>query len=110
MLKRTLARFDRLDGDNDGRVTEDEREAASAARRSQGGPGGGDGGGRGFGGGFGRADADADGVITRAEVEAQTRDRFARLDADKDGTVTPDEMQAAFAAFRERGQGGGDGN
>lgn len=54
-------------------------------------------GGRGLAG----ADADGDGIVTRAEVTAQGEARFARLDADKNGTVTPEEMQA--------GMGGGGG-
>jgi hypothetical protein len=119
MLERTFARFDRVDANGDGKITEDEIDAARPARR--GGPAavdaaaGGDrgrrGGRRGFGGGFGRADADGDGVITRAEVEAQTRTRFERQDTNGDGVVSADEVRARFAGRRDRGNGpdGGEG-
>jgi hypothetical protein len=113
MLQRTLARFDRADADHDGKLTQAERdqqrEQARARREAagegspDGGPGGGDRSGFRGGGGFARADADGDGVVTRAEVETQTRDRFERLDADGDGTVTRDELVAGFG-----GRGGGD--
>ena len=110
MLQRAVANFDRLDGDGDGRVTTEERAAARAEGPGPG-PGGPGAGRRGFGGGgLGRADADGDGVVTRQEVETQTRERFARLDADGDGTVTGDEMRAGFGGGRgPRGDGSRDG-
>lgn len=40
-----------------------------------------------------RPDANRDGVITRAESDAQVRARFARLDADRNGLVTRDERR-----------------
>lgn len=40
----------------------------------------------------------ADKIVTRAEVLAMVRDRFAKLDANKDGAVTTDEL----ANIRER--------
>ena len=41
-----------------------------------------------------RADADHDGVVTRAEVGASANATFDRLDTNHDGIVTPDEMAA----------------
>jgi hypothetical protein len=107
MLERAVANFDRLDGDGDGRVTLEERQAARGDGPGPGsaGPGGGP---RGFGGGgLGRADVDGDGVITRQEVEAQTRERFERLDTDGDGAVTGEEMRGGFGGGRgPRGDAG----
>ncbi len=42
----------------------------------------------------------ADGVVTRAQAEAQTREQFKRLDGDHDGKVSRAEI---MAAFRRRG-------
>ncbi|MFZ5746220.1 MAG: EF-hand domain-containing protein [Pseudomonadota bacterium] len=41
------------------------------------------------------ADANKDGVITRAELLAHADARFAKLDANKDGKLSPDELKAA---------------
>lgn len=38
-----------------------------------------------------RADADNDGVVTRAEAIAQADERFAAMDADKNGQISTDE-------------------
>jgi Ca2+-binding EF-hand superfamily protein len=43
-------------------------------------------------------DTNADGRITKAELDASLRTRFDGLDANKDGSVTRDEMQAAMQA------------
>ncbi len=53
-------------------------------------------------------DADEDGSITRAEMEAFQADRFAKIDADGDGFLTREEMEEA-AKDRPRpprGEGG----
>lgn len=47
-----------------------------------------------------RADADRDGVITRAEATATADARFARFDADRDGSVTRRERRQAMRAAR----------
>lgn len=59
--------------------------------------------GRGPGGMFGPAtmlldqlDTDADGKVTKAEVEAFRADRLARYDADKDGSLSQVEMAGLF--------------
>jgi hypothetical protein len=106
MLKRTDERFAKVDTNGDGKITPEEMEAAGG-----GGGGGGGMGGGGRGGGFGmlaRADANKDGVVTKAEAEDQARKRFATMDADHDGTVTREEMMAARDRFRPAG-GGGEG-
>ena len=54
------------------------------------------------GGGMMRADADGDGVVTRAEAIAEADQRFDRMDTNRDGRVTPDEMAALRTAMRDR--------
>ncbi len=44
---------------------------------------------------FERADADKDGVITRAEVDAMHAEMFARIDADGDGFASKEELAKA---------------
>ena len=87
-------RFARLDKNGDGKLTADELA-----------------GGRGMGGrGMTGADANGDGVITRAEFTAQAEDRFAKLDANHDGQISADEMTAMMGRMREgRGGPGGPG-
>ena len=98
MLDRTMNRFARLDLNGDGKLTQDELNAATeggdataneqrprtglSARA------------------FENADTNGDGVITRQEVEAQTRARFKALDANADGKVSQDEL----ASGREGGK------
>jgi hypothetical protein len=92
MLERTMNRFAKLDLNGDGRLTQDELNAATSGgdpeanvRRPR----------TGFSArAFERADANGDGVVTRQEAEKQTRDRFKTLDANADGTVSRDEMAA----------------
>lgn len=43
---------------------------------------------------FARTDANSDGQLDRAEIEAMGAKRFARLDADKNGSVTREERRA----------------
>jgi hypothetical protein len=49
-----------------------------------------------------RADADGDGVVTRAEIEREATDRFAALDGNGDGTVSRDEFAAKSGSGRRR--------
>jgi hypothetical protein len=49
-----------------------------------------------------RADADKDGVVTKAELLADVDARFAKVDANKDGKITADERQARFEGRRGR--------
>jgi hypothetical protein len=49
--------------------------------------------------GFERMDADADGMVTRAEHAAAASAMFTVMDADRDGMVTPAEMDASQGAL-----------
>lgn len=49
-----------------------------------------------------RADANNDGVVTRAEIEREASERFAQLDGDGDGTVSRDEFAARSGSGRRR--------
>jgi Ca2+-binding EF-hand superfamily protein len=76
--------------------------------------------GRGHGGFFMRADANNDGIVTRAEFDASRVTEFARLDANRDGQLSREEMRAGrHWGGGDRGRGGdrlaradanGDGN
>ncbi|MET0251356.1 MAG: EF-hand domain-containing protein [Novosphingobium sp.] len=83
-------RFDALDANKDGVVSEDEMAAAAKAQGSGQGQ-------RGPGGGMRRADADGDGKVTKAEYLAAQLERFDQQDADKNGQVTKAERDAARA-------------
>jgi hypothetical protein len=48
------------------------------------------------------ADANKDGVITRAEFDAATKAHFDKADANHDGKVTPEERRAAFGKMHAR--------
>lgn len=50
---------------------------------------------------FERLDADKDGAVTRAEVDAARAERFAAVDADKDGAVTLAELTAMLTKRAE---------
>lgn len=52
-----------------------------------------------------RWDTDGDGAVSKAEWTAAGRpaERFDMIDANKDGKVTAAEMEAAMAAMRQRG-------
>ncbi len=54
---------------------------------------------------FRKADADGDGVLSRAEAERAAPEwaaRFDAIDADRDGKISPEEIRA----FRRAGKGG----
>jgi len=77
-----LAMFDRMDSDDDGRLTAQER----AEPGMRGGPGGR--GMRHFGRGGADLDANRDGTISRAEFDAGGTEMFAHLDTNRDGQLT----------------------
>ncbi|USU08948.1 hypothetical protein NF700_01090 [Sphingomonadaceae bacterium OTU29MARTA1] len=62
------------------------------------------------GGGMMRADANRDGIVTRAEMIAEAEARFTAMDGDRDGTVTAAERDAAREAMRAQWRGGNGGN
>lgn len=47
------------------------------------------------------ADADKDGIVTRAEYDAHNAERFTKMDTNADGVITADEMKAAHQERRE---------
>lgn len=109
---RAKARFDRTDANSDGAIDfaeytakRERPESVAAERRA---PRAEHMGHRGMRGGMGlrgpgrEADADGDGVITRAEFEAALLARFDTADADNDGTVTAAERKAQGDAMREQ--------
>ncbi|MEH3159168.1 MAG: hypothetical protein PGN08_09710 [Sphingomonas taxi] len=61
------------------------------------------------GGGLMRADANGDGIITRAEMITDAQARFDAMDTNKDGKVTPEERDAAREAMRAQWRGGAGG-
>lgn len=110
---RQRIRFDRVDTNHDGQVSYAEFTAARArfaqARKDHPAQHSGRFGqhGRGFAGRGGMvrlADADKDGVITKAEFEGAALQRFDRLDANHDGTVTREEAKAARDNMRQQWQ------
>lgn len=59
---------------------------------------GGSGGGEGW---FAKADANKDGKLTLAEMQAGPLQWFDSVDANKDGTISPEERKAAFDKMRQ---------
>lgn len=87
------ARFARMDANADGTLAGDERGKGKGKWKRGGGRRGAmhDGGAGHVPGGV-KADANGDGVITRAEFDAQSAARFAAMDANKDGKIEKSEM------------------
>lgn len=92
------AMFTRMDADNDGSVTREERRAQFEARRGQRGEHGPRRHGR--HNSLERLDVNNDGSITREEYLAHPIARFDRLDADKNGVISASERPQP----RERGE------
>ncbi len=104
------AMFTRLDANNDGFLSEDERPAFGGGGGPGGPPGGGGNGGQGGGGpgggrggGMARADTNNDGKVSRAEFLAQPSRMFERLDTDHNGTISAAEIETARAARANNG-------
>ena len=98
-------RLMRADADGDGRITLAEWTAAHPPRDG----GEGYGGGRGWGDParqFQMLDADHDGFVTPAEIDASSAARFTRMDANHDGVLTPDERMAMRHGGGRRGGAG----
>lgn len=86
-VARADKRFDQLDKNKDGYLTQDELNAARESRRGEMQQRAGD--------RWKAADKDGDGALSRSEAEAgmpMLYRRFDQLDANKDGKITRDEM------------------
>ncbi len=90
-------RFATMDSNKDGVVTKDELTAQLAARMGDSSPPP-----QMVDAMFERLDANEDGKITAAEVEAIETARFDEMDTDKDGTLTPEERRAGFGGMRRQ--------
>ncbi|WBH16806.1 EF-hand domain-containing protein [Sphingomonas radiodurans] len=122
LRQKTLARFDRADGNKDGRLEAAERQAMGGKQRREragladGGPRGGRGemrhGGRhARGGGMGAmmmADANRDGVLTKAEAMSAAQAMFDKVDTNRDGRIDQAERKEARSVMKMR-RGGPDG-
>lgn len=87
------ARFARMDTNKNGTIDADERGKRGGKWKRDGKRGAGKAGGPGMGGMM-MADANKDGVITRAEYDAMSAQRFTSLDTNKDGRIDATEMKA----------------
>jgi EF hand len=97
------ARFAKMDANKDGKVDKADREARMAARDGDGREG------KGKRRGPARFDANGDGAISLAEMQAAALARFDRVDANKDGQLTETERQAMRGQMGGRKRGGPDG-
>lgn len=95
-------RFARMDADKDGTIEAGEGRKKGWGKRGEGRDGKRMGmrGGRG-GGMMMMADANKDGVITRAEFDAQSAKHFAKLDTNSDGRIDAAEMTAQREKARD---------
>ena len=105
LRQRMVARFDRTDINKDGKIEQSER----AGLHGRGGKRMGDGGrrgGPGMRGGGGHmlmmADANRDGVITKAEAVAATQTMFDRIDTNRDGRIDQAERGAVTDRMKQR--------
>lgn len=80
-----LQRFQRLDGNRDGRITAEEMQARRGRMAARGGRR------------FANLDADGNGAISRGEFDRNFAERIGRLDVDRDGRITAEERQASRA-------------
>lgn len=93
------AHFRRMDVNNDGFISADERPQRADAAKAKG-----KGGERPGGAGMGGADANGDGKISRDEFLNAPTPGFDRLDANKNGVVEAAEIEAARAMMARRKQ------
>ncbi len=85
-----IAMFDRMDANDDGRLTDAEKPDMRRMHHRMGR----------HGGGMRHADANNDGTVTRAEYDAQGAQTFTRMDANSDGQLNEAD-RAAHRAQRE---------
>jgi Ca2+-binding EF-hand superfamily protein len=76
------ARFNALDKNKDGVITQDELGDGHFMMK--------------------HADANGDGKVTLAELQAQTQAWFSKLDANHDNVITKDELKAAHEAHGDK--------
>lgn len=103
MEARGERRFERFDANSDGAISRaewDARQDARAERREHRGHRGGKM--RGLRAHLTAADANKDGMVTKAEAQAGALALFGRFDANQDGNLSAAEREAAHAAFRVR--------
>lgn len=84
--KAGAARFDQLDANHDGNLSADEISAAPGGR----------------GRGLARADANGDGVVSKAEYATAQSQRFDMMDGNHDGQLTKAERDAFRQQMMER--------
>ncbi|MFL0585802.1 hypothetical protein [uncultured Sphingomonas sp.] len=101
--ERAGQRFDRMDANKDGRIDAAERQAMRDKWKGK--RGGRHGGGMGMMMG---ADANRDGVLTKAEAVAAAGAMFDRVDTNRDGRIDAAERQAARGAMKMRGAPSGE--
>ncbi len=89
MRTTAIEQFDKTDTNHDGRLTQDEIQAAHRERAAK---------------RFAEKDANKDGKLSRDEVAKMPDQVFARLDTNKDGFLTPDELAAKGGRFQEFAQ------
>ena len=97
-------RIGAADSDKDGAVTKEEMTKGIMARMRARGMDGKGGKGRAAGGPgpiFGRFDKDSDGKLTKEEVPAEMWSKISRADDDADGTVSKAELEAVYKKMRD---------
>ncbi|SEJ06209.1 EF hand [Sphingomonas sp. OV641] len=101
--ERAMKRFDLADANKDGRIDQAERQNMRGKRGDH--RRGGimhHGGGKGGMGMMMRADANRDGILTKAEATAAAAAMFDRADTNKDGRIDQAEQEAARAQMKNR--------
>ena len=89
MRTSAIEHFDKTDANHDGRLTQDEIQAAHRDRGAK---------------HFAEKDANKDGKLSRSEVAKMPDEMFARLDLNKDGSLTPDELAKRGERFQQFAQ------